>query len=397
MKLSTCFMFALQNVTRRKWVLFLFWFEIIVMLFSFLMVKGILNHYEGERQLVRSFQADQCLLLTTNNNTPHIEGEVRRLMQTDSNITDVGSVVPLSPFSLPNADRTSFSVSAYDDLFVQTGLLPLSRGEQLRDCTPENGVVPVIVGTEAEKTFHYGETYTINYAGEMKIQVVGVLKSSNMYYSFSGGGTMIYLPGLFEQNPDIILCATSALADQPIAKAVDLDGQSSTTILVKVKETEGAAYEKTVAALSEFGYPNKAADVKKASMDQLFAQLLPYLLLMIVVLLACLVGIYGYNMYKQFDNQRKNSICYLCGGTNRDFVAIQGMEALITLSIPTLIGLYWGCRSSIEQASQETARFLITDPFWALLLVVLIYAVSYLPYSLRQMKTQPIDMIRRFE
>lgn len=395
MKLSTCFLFALQNVTRRKWILFLFWFEIIAMLFSFLMVKGIVNHYEGERQLVRSFQADQCLLLSTNDNSPHIEGEVRRLMQTDSNITDVGSVLHLSPFS--NEEDASFNFSAYDDLFVQTGSLPLSRGKQLRDCTPENGAVPVIVGTRAAETFHYGETYTIHYAGEMKIQVVGVLDKNNAYYNFSGGGSVIYLPGLLGQDPDIILCATSALADQPIAKAIDLDSRSSHTILVKVKETEGAAYEKTVAALSEFGYPNKAADVKKVSMEQLFAQLLPYLLQMIIVLLACLVGIYGYNLYKQYDNQRKNSICYLCGGTNWNFVAIQGMEAFITLLIPTLIGLYWGCRNSIQQASLGSSKFLITDPFWALLLILFLYCVSYLPYTLRQMKTQPIDMIRRFE
>lgn len=399
MKFSTCFLFSLQNATRRKLVLLLFWIEIIVILSSFLMTKGVVNYYQGEWEAISGFSGDSLLLLGSYHNHQYPEEEMDAIMKEDPNITAYGYARTLSSFTLDDYEY-SIQVYALDDLLWKRCHVSLSKGIQLTDQKPEDGVIPVIVGTRTAELYQYGGVYDINYAGPMKIRVVGVLSDTNAFFSFSGGGiNVIYLPGMIQRDPDAMLFVTSHLADQPIARAVDFRSITGSTALVEVQDTGEAALTATCEKLQRVGDSQKAWEVQETSMKDLAAAIAPHLFKLLIVLIACLVGIYGYNLYKQTDNLRKNSICYLCGATNRDFVRMQLMEAVITLLPPLLVGTAYGCSQVLSRIEQgrDYLVFRPGDPFQALWILLLIYLISYLPYVIKTVKSHPIDMIRRFE
>jgi len=363
--------------------------EIFMVIEMFMLTIGSINYHANEKTMLHNSNADDCVILSYKNaNDEKSHERVNELMGEDDNILGVGKIYG----SYMDDEEERININLYDDLVVEKLSLNLKKGIALNEAMGKyKDIVPVIVSSDIEKKYNYGKEYTIKYLNkDIRIAVVGVLNNKNIGYRFLSSGTALTFDYILKKTEHNIIMPKSYFGDEAFY-------EDNLTNIISLKDIEGEAFENTLDSLDELGDVRKFNELKVLSQQVFMKNCGSYFFNFIIVFTMCITGILGFNLYMQKQQQKQNSIYFVSGATMKDIMIIQGLQGIMILVIPFIMGYVYTITVLFERTEYSLLLLSQWDCLWILLIISIIYIVSYVPYNMKIMKTQPVELLRSFE
>ncbi|MDE7230369.1 MAG: ABC transporter permease [Oscillospiraceae bacterium] len=262
---------------------------------------------------------------------------------------------------------------------------PLSRGKWFDKYESDDGIPPIVVGSDLASRFKVGEVVQIchgTWKETKNYRVIGVLRRNTMLLSLGAGGSGMDLNSCFDSGDDcngsIIFC------DDEINDPYAYGG-----VVIKVSEENR---QKVFDELADIGYMfsfkelSDAAEYNNRNLTEM--QSVIFILMMIV----CVTGVSSGNLLSTIALKKKYAVYFMCGMEWRTGVMISLAENVIKLVIPAGIGyamfLDWYGKNGFENMRLTEANVIVT-----VLFVGLIFLLTSLMPLLNIKKTAPVKII----
>lgn len=262
---------------------------------------------------------------------------------------------------------------------------PLSRGKWFDKYESDDGIPPIIVGSDLARRFKVGEIvslYRSSFKGYRDYRVIGVLRRNTMLLSLGAGGSGMDLNSCFDAgdkcNGSIIFCEDEI--NDPFARG---------GVIIKVsEENRQAVFDE----LADIGYMfsfkelSDTAEYNNRNLTEM--QSVIFILMMIV----CITGVSSGNLLSTIACKKKYAVYFMCGMEWRTGMLISLAESVIKLVIPAGIGyamfLDWYGKNGFESMRLTEANVIVT-----VLFVGLIFLLTSLMPLLDIKKTAPVKII----
>lgn len=262
---------------------------------------------------------------------------------------------------------------------------PLSRGKWFDKYDEEDGIPPVIVGSDFARRFKVGEIvslYRSSLKGYRDYRVIGVLQRNTMLLSLGAGGSGMDLNSCFDAgdkcNGSIIFCEDEIN-----------DSHARGGVIIKVSEENR---QTVFDELADIGYMfsfkelSDTAEYNNGTLTEM--QSVIFILMMIV----CIAGVSSGNLLSTIACKKKYAVYFMCGMEWRTGVLITLAESVIKLVIPAGIGyvmfLDWYGKNGFKNMRLTEANVIVT-----VLFVGLIFLLTSLMPLLDIKKTAPVKII----
>lgn len=262
---------------------------------------------------------------------------------------------------------------------------PLSRGKWFDKYSDDDGIPPVIVGSDFALRFKVGEVVSL-YRPSLKeyrdYRVIGVLRRNTMLLRLGAGGSGMDLNSCFDSgdkcNGSIIFCEDEI--NDPYARG---------GVIIKVpEENKQTVFDE----LADIGYMfsfkelSDTAEYNNRTLTEM--QSVIFILMMIV----CIAGVSSGNLLSTIACKKKYAVYFMCGMEWRTGMLITLAESVIKLVIPAGIGyamfLDWYGKNGFESMRLTEANVIVT-----VLFVGLIFLLTSLMPLLDIKKTAPVKII----
>lgn len=262
---------------------------------------------------------------------------------------------------------------------------PLSRGKWFDKYDEEDGIPPVIVGSDFARRFKVGEIvslYRSSLKGYRDYRVIGVLQRNTMLLSLGAGGSGMDLNSCFDAgdkcNGSIIFCEDEIN-----------DSHARGGVIIKVSEENR---QTVFDELADIGYMfsfkelSDTAEYNNGTLTEM--QSVIFILMMIV----CIAGVSSGNLLSTIACKKKYAVYFMCGMEWRTGMLITLAENVIKLVIPAGIGyatfLDWYGKNGYQSMRLTEANVIVT-----VLFVGLIFLLTSLMPLLDIKKTAPVKII----
>lgn len=262
---------------------------------------------------------------------------------------------------------------------------PLSRGKWFDKYNEEDGIPPVIVGSDFARRFKVGEVVSL-YRSSLKeyrdYRVIGVLRRNTMLLRLGAGGSGMDLNSCFESgdecNGSIIFCEDEI--NDPYARGgviINVSEENKQTVFDELAD---------IGYMFSFKELSDTAEYNNRTLTEM--QSVIFILMMIV----CIAGVSSGNLLSTIACKKKYAVYFMCGMEWRTGMLITLAESVIKLVIPAGIGyamfLDWYGKNGFESMRLTEANVIVT-----VLFVGLIFLLTSLMPLLDIKKTAPVKII----
>lgn len=262
---------------------------------------------------------------------------------------------------------------------------PLSRGKWFDKYESDDGIPPIVVGSDLASRFKLGEVVQI-FHGTWKetknYRVIGVLRRNTMLLSLGAGGSGMDLNSCFDSGDDcngsIIFC------DDEINDPYAYGG-----VVIKVSEENR---QTVFDELADIGYMfsfkelSDTAEYNNRNLTEM--QSVIFILMMIV----CITGVSSGNLLSTIALKKKYAVYFMCGMEWRTGVLISLAESVIKLVVPAGIG-YAMFLDHYGKYGFESMRLTEANVIVTVLFVGLIFLLTSLMPLFDIKKTAPVKII----
>lgn len=262
---------------------------------------------------------------------------------------------------------------------------PLSRGKWFDKYNEEDGIPPVIVGSDFARRFKVGEVVSL-YRSSLKeyrdYRVIGVLRRNTMLLRLGADGSGMDLNSCFESgdecNGSIIFCEDEI--NDPYARGgviINVSEENKQTVFDELAD---------IGYMFSFKELSDTAEYNNRTLTEM--QSVIFILMMIV----CIAGVSSGNLLSTIACKKKYAVYFMCGMEWRTGMLITLTESVIKLVIPAGIGyamfLDWYGKNGFESMRLTEANVIVTVLFMGL-----IFLLTSLMPLLDIKKTAPVKII----
>lgn len=221
--------------------------------------------------------------------------------------------------------------------------------------------------------------------------VIGILNELNYLYDFGSGGTQIGLDSLIKKKNKIFILPEYYLDKSDIKDASDSLGRmlfvSNKSLDVKKKLTD-----------LSIGIVKDTKDMSIVTAKEYKRLLFINGLVLIVFSLITMAGIGGNNGLQRLTNEKNFSIYYMTGLSWRNCIHIELWRTIIIIGVPYIIFIFLYLTNNLGQFYKPEVSVVNIYTFIAIFLyITLIYITTSLSSVLSLAKSNPVDVIRRWE
>jgi hypothetical protein len=241
-----------------------------------------------------------------------------------------------------------FEAFAYDSYMSEKIRLPLLKGVWFTEFPAEEGVVPVVVGSE-DHGFIYGQTIPVNIRdadtqAALNLKVVGVLRQPLYALGYSRGGTTITGNDIFERYDEnyrggpLIIFSREALAEYR-----DCYFSKHVNRLVFFDENIGSEeYLRNLELMSTRGFVQTIDEMYALGRKEIGDNIKSMLPFIICTFSIAAVGLASLTILNAIRQRKIFAIYYLCGSKWKDcFKILAGyLLTVIILSLSLLAFVY---------------------------------------------------------
>lgn len=201
---------------------------------------------------------------------------------------------------------------------------PVSKGKWFSDYTFENGLTPVVIGSELAGRFKIGGKYTFRCIDGECI-VIGVLKRNTMILRAGSGGSGMDLDGTFALgNNAIIACE----------EYKDKMFNTGTIIIKSSVDNQQEIFDRIGDISYMFTFKELAERAYEANRYNTEMQTIVFVLMIVV----CVAGVSSGNLLATISCKKKFAVYFMCGMDWKTSVWITLTESIIKLVIPATVG-----------------------------------------------------------